>query len=66
MRVTEIRAQFRQVSLGINTFPIPPEQRVDGEAVPEIMESRSIALFWASQAYLPRCYYKGSPYAPYG
>jgi hypothetical protein len=52
--VTEIRAQFRQVLFDVDTGAIPPDERLDGEAVPEVMEPRSIALLWASQAYLPR------------
>ena len=60
MDMAEIRAQFRQVLLNIYTSPIPPEQRLNGESVPQIMEPRSIAVAWASQAYPPRQSHKGS------
>ena len=54
MHMAEIRAQLRQVPLDIYTSPIPPDERLNGESVPEIMEPRSVAIAWAAQAYPPR------------
>src|SRR5208337_4981259 len=60
MDMAEIRAQFRQVPLDVDAFPIPPDERLDGEAVPEVMEPRAIAVFWAAQACPPRQADEGS------
>ena len=38
MDMTEIRAQFRQVLLNVDTGAIPPDERLDGKSVPKVVE----------------------------
>ena len=54
MDVAKIRAQFRHVPFDIEACPIPPEQRLNGESVPEVMEPWAMALPRPPQACPPR------------
>jgi hypothetical protein len=42
--VTKVGGQMGQLGLNVHALPIPALQRVDGEAVPEVVESGRMAV----------------------